>query len=334
MKIAFILPYFGKFDSLFPLWLESCRYNADIDWLLFTDDRRDFHYPVNVKVHYMEFSELQERVQSLYDFPIALASPYRLCNFKPAYGEIFENYLGGYDAWGFCDNDMLYGDMLRNMPIDFEQSKIPLFKIGKYGHASFLTNTQESRHLYRYADAYKIALGVARPLFFDEGTFQLILEKHGYKELPLHIADFMPRLKQHEVLEEPGREWMNNAHCFVWNKGILLRYFVNKQGRVDKEEYAYIHFLKRPMIVDLDIDLSKPLVIIPNRIMNMPLEQITPDFLKRVSRKGIFWQYWKNSLKPKNLIERFKNRLYQNKRDQRMICQMNQAILNNNNCTL
>lgn len=327
MKIALILPYFGRFDTLFPLWLESCRYNADIDWLLFTDDRRDFHYPVNVKVHYMEFSDLQERVQSLYDFPIALATPYRLCNFKPAYGEIFENYLGGYDAWGFCDNDMLYGRLMDNMPKSYNS----LFKIGHYGHASFVANSYKSRRLYRFADAYKIALGTPRPLFFDEGTFMQILEKHGYTEYSLHIADFMPRLKQHEVLDEPGREWMNEAHCFVWYKGVLKRYYLNKQGEIETEEYAYIHFLKRPMKVDGNIDLEKPLVIIPNRILNMPLRDITPQFLRQVSTKGIFWDYWRNSFKPKNLIDRVLNRLYRNRDDQKLIAHMNELIAKEKN---
>ena len=85
IKIAFILPYFGKFDKLFPLWLISCKWNSNIDWLIFTDDETMYDYPTNVKVHYMNFADLRKKIQSLYDFPISLDSPYRLCNFKPAY---------------------------------------------------------------------------------------------------------------------------------------------------------------------------------------------------------------------------------------------------------
>lgn len=321
MKIAFILPYFGKFDSLFPLWLESCRYNADIDWFIFTDDKSPYKYPSNVKVTYMSFADMKQHIQQFYDFPIALNSPYRLCNFKPAYGEIFKDYLQGYDAWGFCDNDMLFGDLKKMMPNEVNSK----YKIGKFGHLSFVNNSEESRQAYRYANAFKIAFGTEKPLFFDEGCFMQILHKLGYKEYKLHIADLTPRLKQHIVLEEEGREWMNKAHCFVWNKGKLWRYYADK-GEIKKEEYAYIHFLKRPMDIAIDIDLNRPLVIVPNRIFNMPIENITPCFLSRVSKPGIFWSYWRNSFKPKNFIKRLQNRLYQNKKNCELIDQMKKII--------
>ena len=322
MKIAFILPYFGKFDNLFPLWLESCRYNSDIDWLIFTDDKNSYKFPHNVKVIYMSFTKIQQHIQQLYNFPIALNSPYRLCNFRPAYGEIFKNYLHEYDAWGFCDNDMIFGDLRAMIPNELN----PKYKIGKFGHLSIVNNTEESRQAYRYADAFKIAFETEQPLFFDEGCFMQILHKLGYKEYKLHIADFMPRLKQHIVLEEKGREWMNKAHCFVWDKGKLWRYYADNKRKIKKEEYAYIHFLKRPMEIATSIDLNQPLVIIPNRIFNMPVEEITVNFLLEVSKPGIFWPYWYNSFKPKNLIERIKNRLYQNKRNQRLIAKMEKMI--------
>lgn len=327
IKIAFILPYFGKFDKLFPLWLISCKWNSHIDWLIFTDDETKYDYPANVKVHCMNFAYLQKKIQSLYDFPIALDSPYRLCNFKPAYGEIFEEYLKGYNAWGFCDNDMIYGQILSNLPSNLYGN----YKVGKFGHLSFIPNTYKSNRLYRVGDAYRIAFETPRPLFFDEGCFMKILSKFDYKEYSLHIADLLPRVKQHVVLNEDGREWMNKAHCFVWDKGKLWRYFVTKENTIEKEEYIYIHFLKRPMEVDENVNISKPIVIVPNRILNMDLSKITPSFLRKASRKGIFWTYWENSLRPKNCIERIKNRLYQTKRDIAMINKM-EGMIDEANC--
>lgn len=322
INIAFILPYFGKFDKLFPLWLISCKWNSNIDWLIFTDDETMYDYPTNVKVHYMSFADLRKKIQSLYDLPISLDSPYRLCNFKPAYGEIFEEYLKGYDAWGFCDNDMIYGQIIANIPSNSFEN----YKVGKYGHLSFIPNTYKSNRLYRLGDAYKIAFATPRPLFFDEGCFMKILSKFGYKEYSFHIADLLPRVKPHIVLNEEGREWMNEAHCFVWDKGKLWRYYVTKKNTIDKEEYVYIHFLKRPMEVDVNIELDRPIVIVPNKIFNIELSKITPSFLRRVSGKGIFWAYWKNSFRPRNFMERIKNRLYQKKRDVAMINKMEDMI--------
>lgn len=322
MKVALVLPYFGKFDKLFPLWLASCKWNPHIDWMIFTDDKSEYEYPANVKVHYMSFKKLKSKIQSLYDFPISLETPYRLCNFKPAYGEIFKEYLEDYDVWGFCDNDMVYGQILDNVPTDIPQ----LFKIGKFGHLSFVAKNAQ-QHLYRYNNAYKIAFATPRPLFFDEGCFMKILSKFGYSEIPLHIADLKPRVWKHIVLSDSDDGNRDiKYHCFVWDKGILMRYYLNERGSIEKEEYVYIHFLKRPMAVDEKLDVNRPVVIVPNRIFNMDLSQITPEFLKKVCKNKIFWDYWKNSFRPKNFWERLKNRLYQTRKDVSLINKMNKIV--------
>ena len=217
---------------------------------------------------------------------------------------------------------MIYGQIVSNIPSNLFEN----YKVGKYGHLSFIPNTYKGNRLYRFGDVYRIAFETPRPLFFDEGCFMKILARFGYREYSLHIADLLPRVKQHVVLNEEEREWMNEAHCFVWNKGKLWRYYVTKEDTIDKEEYVYIHFLKRPMKVDVSIELDKPIVIVPNRIFNMDLLEITPSFLREVSKQGIFWTYWKNSFRPKNFIERIKNRLYLQKRDIAMINKMEDMI--------
>ena len=39
--ILYIVPYFGKFPRLFPVWLHSCANNPTVNWLILTDDKRD-----------------------------------------------------------------------------------------------------------------------------------------------------------------------------------------------------------------------------------------------------------------------------------------------------
>ena len=51
-KVAYVIPYFGKFPKGFDLFLMSCRNNPTIDWLIFTDDHTSYEYPSNVKVYY------------------------------------------------------------------------------------------------------------------------------------------------------------------------------------------------------------------------------------------------------------------------------------------
>ena len=110
-KIALVIPYFGKFNNYFELFLKSCEKNPTVIWFIFTDDKSKYDYPANVIVTYMTFNELKDNIQSLYDFDILLDTPYDLCDFKVAYGEVFKNYLKEYDYWGYCDNDMIFGDI-------------------------------------------------------------------------------------------------------------------------------------------------------------------------------------------------------------------------------
>ena len=117
-KIAYILPYFGHLPKEFGFWLISCQMNPTVDWLLFTDDRTKFNYPPNVKVTYCTFEDIKNKAQACFDFPIVLDRPYKLCDYKAAYGDIFKNELTGYDYWGMCDLDLVWGNIrefLKNM---------------------------------------------------------------------------------------------------------------------------------------------------------------------------------------------------------------------------
>ena len=108
-SIAFIVPYFGRFPINYQLWLESCRRNPSIDFLIFTDDCTKYEYPKNVKLFHMDFKDIKQKIQKLYNFSLRLENPYKLCDFRPAYGEIFEEFLKGYDYWGHCDIDLIWG---------------------------------------------------------------------------------------------------------------------------------------------------------------------------------------------------------------------------------
>ena len=100
-KIAYILPYFGHLPKEFGFWLISCQMNPTVDWLLFTDDRTKFNYPPNVKVTYCTFEDIKNKAQACFDFQIVLDRPYKLCDYKAAYGDIFKTELTGYDYWGY-----------------------------------------------------------------------------------------------------------------------------------------------------------------------------------------------------------------------------------------
>lgn len=108
-SICFVIPYFGRWPFWMPLFLESCRLNSDIDWLLFSDCGEPEHLPPNVRIEPIDYASYCAWVSQRLGIPFAPANPYKLCDLKPALGYIHEDRLRGYDFWAFGDLDVLYG---------------------------------------------------------------------------------------------------------------------------------------------------------------------------------------------------------------------------------
>lgn len=109
--IAIILPYFGPFPNYFRFWLESCVKNPTIDFYILTDNVLDEVLPSNIKVVNTTFHNVRLKLQKLFNFAISLESPYKLSDFKPFYGQAFWDYVSDYDFWGYCDCDVIFGNI-------------------------------------------------------------------------------------------------------------------------------------------------------------------------------------------------------------------------------
>ena len=108
-KCVFILPYFGKFNNYFPLFLKSCEKNPTYNWLIFTDCKEKYNYPENVDVVDMTLQELKKKAEDKFGFQISMETPYKLCDYKPAYGEIFsKEFLDGFCFRRRLDYDKVF----------------------------------------------------------------------------------------------------------------------------------------------------------------------------------------------------------------------------------
>ena len=176
-SIAYVVPYFGKFPKGFQFWLMSCGCNPTIDWLIFTDDHTEYVYPPNVKVTYMTFEQMKRKAQECFDFPISLERPYKLCDYKPAYGEIFAKELQEYDFWGDCDVDLVWGN-IRKFYTDELLGKYE--KVGFNGHSMLFKNTPEVCARYRTCLPgrlnYKEVYTTDKSFAFDEPGMDAIYE--------------------------------------------------------------------------------------------------------------------------------------------------------------
>ncbi len=256
-SIILFIPYFGKLPSYFPLFLESCRYNNTIDFLLFTDDETQYDYPPNVSVKYMPFSSFADRIQQMYSFHISLAYPYKLCDYKPAYGEICAKEFAGYDFWGYCDIDLVFGNLRKVLTTELLSQ---YDKIGVMGHLSLYRNTPVINSVYRLlvdeAYPYKAIYTDDTMYAFDEWGFlgratktaNEIFEKYDFSICYLHefadLAPFTDKFYECQFSQTERQYTCKRMGFYRFDKGTLSGYSPKglKQG-----EYLYVHFLKRPM---------------------------------------------------------------------------------------
>ena len=273
ISIVLIIPYFGKLPQLFQLWLLSVRYNPTVHFVLITDDDTPFEYPANVKVVKMTFEECCQLVKLKYDFPIVLTSPYKLCDYKPAYGIIFDNLVKGYDFWGFCDLDMIFGDIRKFVTDKLLNDYDRLFF---HGHFALTRNTEECNRVYEErsedCDYYQDVFQTSKNMYFDEcmmwhSSTQIWKNNHPdrcYMEQP--YDDILAPLWKGRNYHFKTNRFKRAFSCllFRYDQGSLQRLYL-ENGHQRVEDSLYVHLQKRE-IEGMEIVLDR-FMLVPNKML-------------------------------------------------------------------
>lgn len=149
-KICVAIPYFGSWPSYFYLFLESCRANPNIDFLFFTDLKLNNYPPLtkNIIVNSMTFDSLINRIEHKLDIKLAKINPYKLCDYRPAFGIIFQEYFSRYDYWGWCDIDIILGMTSKYLKNLFNFDIWCVRKYWTTGSWTLLNNINKINNLY------------------------------------------------------------------------------------------------------------------------------------------------------------------------------------------
>lgn len=179
-RILIVIPYFGKWPFWMPFFLEGCRCNPTIDWLLFSDCGIPAGCPANVRVEDVSFDDYCRLASNRLKIDFRPASPYKLCDLKPALGHIHEDSLNGYDFWAFGDIDVIYGD-LRSYFKDSRLGRYDLISTHARrisGHLCLLRNSTRMREAFMSAGGWQTALSQPEHCGFDEGKFSRLFIRH------------------------------------------------------------------------------------------------------------------------------------------------------------
>lgn len=283
-KIAIITFYYGHFNKMMDFWFKSVEKNPTINFFMFTD-LPIHNKPKNLQTINISFNELISYTQQKFDFKICVPEPYKYLDFRPAFGEIFSEYLTEYDFWGFCDTDIILGD-IRTFLTDEILNQYDKFLA--LGHFTLYRNTIEINSTYKkckepnYKQVFTFGINSAFEEYFGTSRYwDKYLPERFYKEiifddLNCYKYAFIPLFKK-------GKEDIGRHIIYSYENGKLFRIY-DSNGNINKKEIMYVHFQKRQMKIETPV--CENFLIIPNSFIAF-IENLNSNDLKRfdVSQK-------------------------------------------------
>lgn len=300
-SILIIHPYFGKFPNMFPFWLESCKLNTSIDFLIVTDQHITMVAP-NIHIWNTTLSEIKKRIEKITGISVWLEKPYKLCDFRPLFGKIFETYTSKYEFWGYCDCDLIFGNIryfltekiLTNYDyilgwghfhiqrtIDPKFEKVWKTARSLWDNINWENVFQSKRNEWfdelpygvsgRYYELFpnKCWMGYKNNhACFESPTSSYLIFRSFFNDYKLwkNWKGFQNHLNRLPFLKrEPGGD-LNNI---IYLKDNINLYAVgtNEKGKIERIPIIYVHFYKRNLILKTN-NLSQ-YIVRPNAIINL-----------------------------------------------------------------
>lgn len=233
-----------------PFFLESCRRNADIDWLLFSDCGVPENLPANVIVESITFDDYCRHVSERLNINFAPKAAYKLCDIKPALGYVHADRLEGYDFWAFGDLDLIYGNLREYFTAE-RLANHDLFSTHERrvaGHLCLIRNIAPAREVFMKITDWQARFTDQQHHALDEGAFSRIFmwRKNFPKPLFNLVGKFNPWRRRSEFTEAfstPGGviKWHDGTDDFpqqwYWKNGNLTN------DRDGDRRFPYFHFV-------------------------------------------------------------------------------------------
>lgn len=260
MKIVLIVIYIGEFPWYFSYFLHSCRYNPSIDFFIYTDNLgiETMDIPDNVKFFNYTLSIFNQEASKALNLEIEVRNSYKLCDFKPTYGTIFYNRIIEYDFWGYCDIDIIWGDIRLFMTEELlgEYDIISARHDYLTGCFALYRNNESMRTLFKQSKDYVKVFLSKEYSFFDETSlgFEGFGKGLHYSLIKTEVESMTHVVRKLEELGiiRPYFEFQiieGLAGNMIWDNGILTY-------RRKFESMCY-HMIKFKHIYSEELDLLK-----------------------------------------------------------------------------
>lgn len=230
-RVRILIPWFGAWPEWLPLFLETCRRNPSIEWLLLGDGEAPRNLPPNVGFEPLRFETLRERLRRRLGLALPDFEPYKLCDFRLAFGRVFAEQIAGCDYFGWGDLDVVYGDLGRYLTAERLDCDVLSFNADHLsGHLTLVRNGALARDLHEALPGWRASV--------------VDTEYRHLDEPPPAALDGAVRVRAEESFNtplSPKIPWCDGRFVFpsvwTWRAGRLT-------NDLDGErEFPYLHFM-------------------------------------------------------------------------------------------
>lgn len=306
-----LIPWLGPFPAWMPCFLASCATSTRVRWIIFHDAPAPPESPKNVRFVAMPAEAFRERVQTRLGINPPPELGYKLCDFRPAYGVLFREFIDDCEYYGWGDLDLVYGDLDRFLePLLGAWDVLSFHRVLLSGHFTLLRNDAEHRSLHTRIREFNQKLLLPAHCAVDDIELSELVRSnpkaHFVEHFTTPFVNWIP--------------WADGTYNFPkrwrWNQGRLT-------NDLDVGyEFIYFHFMvwkggKREYYVDTKSWQGRPaaalgknfagdaFVLDENGISAAPGRQSRPLRLMSeetspqrtiIRRLRIKWQGWANKL--------------------------------------
>lgn len=223
-NVAILIPYFGAWPRWFELWLETCRHNPEFDFMFLTDIPEPETKLPNVRYYPYTLEEINRQAERVLCMQVDIAYPFKVCDFRPAFGEIFQEFVSGYEFWGWGDIDLLYGDIGSIItPRTLQNFDIISVREGFLaGELTLMRNWDLVNGLYRRSADYREVFARKESFNFSEKGFFENKDVDSITHV-VHRAEAAGEIKTwlHNCIRT-DRKIKGETFLYFWKEGKLL----------------------------------------------------------------------------------------------------------------
>lgn len=159
---------------------------------------------------------------------------YKICDYKPMFGVVFSEYLNGFDYWGYCDIDMVIGDLEKFLSVEsLDGADVISGTQTISGYMTVYKNNPIVNHLFQKSPDFLRVINSAQNFVFDEhGNDKIVAMKHLIQANMIRFRGI-----SHMVHNDCGSNNINRDWMYLWQDGKLT-------DQLTQQEIGALHFVK------------------------------------------------------------------------------------------